>query len=61
MLDLRIPSGMFYAIVGLILSGLGAFSPDTKAALTDANVNLYCGLTMLAFGGTLLLLARRSA
>jgi hypothetical protein len=60
MLDLRIPSGLFFAIVGLLLCALGVFSPETKAALTDANVNLYCGLTMLVFGAALLLLARRS-
>jgi hypothetical protein len=61
MLDLRIPSGWFFTIVGLILCGLGVFSPGLKAALTDVNVNLYCGLTMVAFGAALLLLARRSA
>jgi len=61
MLDLRIPSGLFFAIVGLILCGLGVLSPETKAALTDVNVNLYSGLAMLLFGGALLLLARRSA
>jgi hypothetical protein len=61
MLDLRIPSGLFFAIVGLILCALGVFSPENKAALTDVNVNLYCGLTMLVFGAALLLLARRRA
>jgi hypothetical protein len=60
MLDLRIPSGLFFAIVGLILCALGVFSPETKAALTDVNVNLFCGLAILAFGAVLLLLARRS-
>ena len=59
MLDLRIPSGWFFAIVGLILCGLGAFS-GARAALTDVNVNLYCGLVMLSFGALLLILARRS-
>ena len=59
MLDLRIPSGWFFAIVGLILCGLGAFS-SARAALTDVNVNLYCGLVMLSFGALLLVLARRS-
>jgi len=58
LLDLRIPSGLFFALVGLILCGLGVFSP---AAFTDVNVNLYGGLVMLAFGATLLWLARRSA
>jgi len=59
MLDLRIPSGWFFAIVGLILCGLGVFS-GARAALTDVNVNLYCGLVMLSFGALLLVLARRS-
>ena len=61
MLDLRIPSGLFFAIVGLILCALGVFSPGLRAPLTDINVNLYSGLAMLAFGAFLLLLARRSA
>ena len=60
MLDLRIPSGWFFAIVGLILCGLGVLSPGVRAALTDVNVNLYCGLVMLSFGALLLVLARRS-
>ena len=53
MLDLRIPSGLFFAIVGLILCGLGIFS-GVRAALTDVNVNLYSGLVMLSFGALLL-------
>jgi hypothetical protein len=61
MLDLRIPSGWFFAIVGSILCGLGVFSPQNRAALTDVNVNLYCGVALFAFGATLLLLARRRA
>ena len=60
MLDLRVPSGWFFAIVGLILCGLGIFSPGARAALTDVNVNLYSGLVMLSFGALLLVLARRS-
>ena len=59
MLDLRIPSGWFFAVVGLILCRSGAFS-GARAALTDVNVNLYCGLVMLSFGALLLVLARRS-
>jgi uncharacterized membrane protein len=61
MLDLRVPSGLFFALVGLILCVLGVFSPDVHAALTDVNVNLYSGLVMLMFGATLLVLARRRA
>ena len=61
MLDLRTPSGWFFALLGAILTGMGLLAPNERAALTDTNVNLYCGLFMLAFGVFLLLLARRAA
>ncbi len=60
MMDLRVPSGWFFTILGVILLGLGIFAPDTRAALTDANVNLYSGIGMLAFGLFLLFMARRA-
>ena len=55
MLDLRIPTGFFFALVGLILAGMGVLAPSERAALTDSNVNLYCGLVMLAFGAFMLI------
>lgn len=58
MLDLRIPSGYFFAITGAILIAVSFTNPH--AAMTDANVDLYAGLAMLAFGGVLLALAHRS-
>jgi predicted phage tail protein len=61
MLDLRVPSGWFFTVLGLILLGMGIFAPDTRAALTDANVNLYSGLSMLVFGLIMLLLAWRAS
>jgi hypothetical protein len=60
MMDLRVPSGWFFAILGLILLGMGLFAPDTRAALTEANVNLYSGAGMLAFGLFLLAMAWRA-
>jgi uncharacterized membrane protein len=60
MLDLRVPTGFFFAIVGLILLAMGVFAPSERAALTDSNVNLYCGLVMLAFGLFMLGLSRLS-
>ena len=54
MLDLRLPIGWFFAITGLLLLGLGLFAPQTRAVLTDANVNLYCGAVMTSFGALLL-------
>jgi hypothetical protein len=61
MFDLRIPTGLFFGLVGLILLAMGVLAPGERAALTEANVNLYCGLPMLAFGAFMLALARRAA
>jgi hypothetical protein len=61
MLDLRVPSGWFFTLLGVILLGMGIFAPDTRAALTEANVNLYSGIPMLAFGLFLLLMAWRGS
>ena len=61
MLDLRVPSGWFFTVLGLILLGMGIFAPETRAALSDANVNLYSGLSMLVFGLFMLLMAWRAS
>ncbi len=61
MLDLRIPSGAFFAIIGLVLCGMGLVSPENRAPLTTTNINLVAGAVMLAFGIVLLLLSRRRA
>ena len=61
MLDLRVPSGWFFTLLGLILLGMGIFAPETRAALSDANVNLYSGLAMLVFGLFMLLMAWRAS
>ena len=47
-------------LVGLLvaLTGLAA---GYRAPLEFANVNLYCGVSMLVFGGVMLWLARRSS
>lgn len=60
MSDLRTPSGYFFALLGVLLLGHEAIAP-ARAPLTNVNVNLYVGICMLIFGGTLLWLARRSA
>jgi hypothetical protein len=61
MLDLRVPTGSFFALVGVILLLMAFLDPNARAALTDANVNLYCGLSMVVFGGFLLVLAWRAS
>ena len=59
-MDLRVPSGWIFTLLGLILLGMGVFAPDTRAALTTDNVNLYSGAAMLVFGLFLLLMAWRA-
>jgi len=61
MLDLRVPSGLFFSLLGVILVAYGLFQPQLRAALTDANVNLWSGIPMLVFGVALLAAARRGA
>jgi len=59
MWDLRTPSGLFFALLGLILLLAGALNPSARAPLLDFNVNIYSGAAMLLFGGCLLWLSRR--
>lgn len=59
-MDLRIPSGVYFLMVGLLVALAGIFAPEMRAPLTAVNVNLYAGLALLAFGAILLLLARRA-
>jgi uncharacterized membrane protein YidH (DUF202 family) len=55
-----VPSGSFFVLLGIILLAMGIFQPEERAALTEANVNLYTGVAMTVFGGFLLLLAWRA-
>jgi hypothetical protein len=61
-LDIRVPIGLMFALLGAILTiyGLitGSQNPMYQKSL-GINVNLWCGLIFLAFGGVMLLLARR--
>ena len=57
--DLRIPIGAFFTIVGLILL-FTEFTGRLRAPLGPANVDLYCGVSMLLFGSVMLWLARRA-
>ena len=63
-LDLRVPIGLLFVMLGVVLAGYGgATAGDTAMyAKTDGmNVNLIWGLVMLATGAAFLLLARRAA
>ena len=58
--DLRISIGGFFAIAGAIVTATGFLSAE-RAPLDTANVNLYVGAAMLAFGLVMLWLARRQS
>jgi hypothetical protein len=61
-LDLRIPMGWMFTLMGLLLSFFG-LSTNGKSVLYDRslgiNVNLWWGLALLAFGLIMLELGRR--
>ena len=62
-LDIRLPIGMMFTLLGLLLGGYGLFT-GTDATLykpsLGINVNLWWGLVLLAFGGVMLFFALRS-
>ncbi|HTL44332.1 MAG TPA: hypothetical protein VL262_08315 [Vicinamibacterales bacterium] len=59
-LDIRVPIGLMFALLGVLLSGYGLVSDRAIYAKSlGINVNLGWGLVLLAFGIVMLLLARR--
>jgi len=61
-LDLRIPMGLMFSIVGAILTiyGLVTQGSPIYEKSVGMNINLIWGLVMLVFGVTMFLLGRRS-
>jgi hypothetical protein len=60
-LDLRIPMGMMFTLVGAILSAFGFATRGSAiyAASLGINANFWWGLVLLVFGLTMLQLGRR--
>jgi hypothetical protein len=61
-MDIRLPLGMMFAIVGALLAGFGVVttsSPMYAKHSLGINVNVWSGLGMLAFGLVMLWLSRR--
>lgn len=58
--DLRVPTGLLFSLLGILLLIYAAARPNASAPLTDINLNLWCGLSLLIFGGVLLWLSRRT-
>jgi len=57
-IDIRIPLGFMFSLMGLMLVGLGLTGGSVLYRF-GLNVNLIWGLVMLAFGASMLWLARR--
>ena len=60
-LDLRIPMGLMFTLVGVILTVFGFATSGSViyAKSLGINANLDWGLVLLVFGGTMFLLGRR--
>ena len=51
MMDLRLPIGIFFLLVGIILVGYGVVSPHDIPHITEKiNINLDWGAVLLVFG-----------
>jgi protein-S-isoprenylcysteine O-methyltransferase Ste14 len=60
-IDIRIPIGLLFVVLGAVLAVFGAVSdPAMYARSLGYNVNLWWGLTLFGFGLVLLYLVRRS-
>jgi len=62
-MDIRLPLGMLFAIVGALLAGFGLATTSSaiyRQHSLGININLWSGLGMLAFGATMLWLSRRN-
>ena len=61
-LDVRVPIGLMFTLMGVLLAGFGAFSDRAIYARSlGINVNLVWGVVLIAAGGIFLLLSARSA
>lgn len=57
-LDLRIPIGLLFTVLGLVLAAAGVLS---GVRVQGINVNLLWGVVLMIFGGGALYLSRRFA
>lgn len=62
MVDIRIPIGLMFTIIGVIVTIFGFVTMSDQSMYQKSlgiNVNLMMGLLMLVFGVVMLLLARK--
>ena len=63
-LDVRLPIGLMFIIIGALLAGYGLITSNDSelyARSLSINVNLWWGAAMLLFGVVMFLLGRRGA
>ena len=60
-LDIRLPIGLMFSLLGVLLTGYGAFNllAPTHSYRLDININLIWGIVLLVFGVLMLLGAMR--
>lgn len=59
--DLRLPIGLLFTLLGLLLSLFGMLSPaELYRRSLGINMNLWWGLAILAFGAVMLAFALRA-
>jgi uncharacterized membrane protein YidH (DUF202 family) len=61
-LDIKLPIGLMFAILGLLLTIYGLITASDSAMYArslNVNINLYIGIIMLVFGGLMLLFVKR--
>ncbi len=64
MVDIRIPIGLMFSILGMLITGFGIFTGSNGEMYQKSlgiNVNIIMGVLMLAFGLIMLFLAGRKA
>ncbi len=57
-MDIRVPIGLLFVILGIILALFGVFTLNDTALYARSlgrNINLWTGMLMLLFGGLMLL------
>lgn len=64
MLDLRLPMGLMFSLVGAMLTIYGLVTWNSEQVVQRSlgiNINVWWGLALLAFGGAMLGLAKLAA
>lgn len=62
MVDIRIPIGLMFSIVGVLITGFGLYTNSNTLMYQKSlgiNVNIIMGIIMLVFGGIMLFFSFR--